>query len=97
MDSIDRRVIYYNYNFKKNKKLTYAKFEDRCSSDDSVSSDNILEEKTFGNTHKNQNMLPLKKRFGISPSDLSLNLRTRPSEHTNPWIQMQKDYKARLY
>ena len=62
MDSIDRSVIISNYNCKKS---TYLKFEDQFSSDDSVSSDNSLEDKTFGDTHKNHNMLPW-KNFQIS-------------------------------
>ena len=65
MDSKDRNVIIYNYNFKKEEKVKYLKFEELFSSDDSVSSDNSLEDKTFGDTHKNHNMLPLKK-FQIS-------------------------------
>ena len=89
MDSIDRSVIVSNYNLKKEEKITFLKFEDPFSSDDS---DNSLEEKTFGDSHKNQNMLPLKKRFGISLDYSNLNLRTTPNEHTNPWIQMQQDY-----
>ena len=67
------------------------KFEDQFSSDDSVSSDNSFEDKNFGDAHKNQNMLPLTKRFGITIGDSNLNLRTRPNEHNNPWIQMQQD------
>ena len=88
MDSIDKSVIISNHNYKKDEKITVFKFEDPFSSDDS---DNSLEEKTFGDSHKNQNMLPLKKGFGISPDDSNLKSRTTPYEYNNPWIQMQQD------
>ena len=88
MDNIDKSLIISNHNFKKEEKITILKFEDLFSADDS---DNNLEEKTFGDSHKNQNMLPLKKRVGISLDYSNQNLRTTPNENTNPWIQMQQD------
>ena len=59
MDSKDRNVIIYNYNFKEEEKVKYLKFKELFSSDDSVSSDNSLEDKTFVDTHKNKNWCTL--------------------------------------
>ena len=89
MDNLDKSNIISNHNCKKKKKITILKFEDPFCADDS---DNSLEEKTIDDSHKNQNMLPLKKRFGISLDYSNLNLRTTPHEHTKLRIQMQQDY-----
>ena len=59
MDCKDRIVIIYNYNFKEEEKVKYLKFKELFSSDDSVSSDNSLEDKTFVDTHKNKNWCTL--------------------------------------
>jgi hypothetical protein len=64
---------------------------ERSASNSNYTCKNSLEGKNFGAAHKNQNMLPLKKRFGIYLGDSSLNLATRPYDQDNPWIEMQKD------
>ena len=92
MNNIDRSDSISKIDLKKEKNHSQLKFEDQFSSDDSVSSDNSLEDINFGDAHKNQSMLPLKKRFAFSLEDSNLNLRTRPYEQNNPWIKMQQDY-----